>query len=393
VRKTMSDRGVSALRPRAGRYAVSDPELRGHWIRVQPTGAKSYVTVARGPDGKQLWTTIGSTDVMTIDRAREQARVVLQRVRNGLPPVEPKAETFGEVARNWLKRHVTANGLRSRPEIERLLARHILPAWENREFVSIRKSDVAALLDEVEDNHGARQADYVLNITRSLMNWYATRHDHYGAPIVRGMRRQSPHAQKRARILDDDEIHKIWKQAEASGVFGAIIQFALLTAQRRTKIVTLKWADVSADGEWNIPKEPREKDSAGTLVLPKQVLAIIHAQTQLGSNPYVFAGRGDGPFNGFSKCKGRFDKACGVSGWTLHDCRRSARSLMSSAGVRPDVAERVMGHAIAGVEGVYDRHSYRNEKADALKRLAALIDGIVNPRENVVPIPKRRKRR
>jgi len=52
-----------------------------------------------------------------------------------------------------------------------------------------------------------------------------------------------------------------------------------------------------------------------------------------------------------------------------------------------------MGHAIAGVEGVYDRHSYRDEKADALKRLAALIDSIVNPRENVVAMAKPGKRK
>ena len=59
---------------------------------------------------------------------------------------------------------------------------------------------------------------------------------------------------------------------------------------------------------------------------------------------------------------------------------------MARAGVRPDVAERVMGHAIAGVEGVYDRHSYRDEKADALARLAALIETIVHPCDNVIPI-------
>jgi hypothetical protein len=52
-----------------------------------------------------------------------------------------------------------------------------------------------------------------------------------------------------------------------------------------------------------------------------------------------------------------------------------------------------MGHAIAGVEGVYDRHAYRDEKADALKRLTALIDSIVNPRENVVPMATKRKNR
>ena len=66
--------------------------------------------------------------------------------------------------------------------------------------------------------------------------------------------------------------------------------------------------------------------------------------------------------------------------WTLHDARRTARSLLSRAGVRPDISERVLGHAIGGVSmGVYDRHSYASEKADALKRLADLIQIIVRP--------------
>jgi uridylate kinase len=55
--------------------------------------------------------------------------------------------------------------------------------------------------------------------------------------------------------------------------------------------------------------------------------------------------------------------------------------------VRPDIAERVLGHAVAGVEGVYDRHPYHDEKADALRRLAALVELIINPPEgNVVPL-------
>jgi hypothetical protein len=60
---------------------------------------------------------------------------------------------------------------------------------------------------------------------------------------------------------------------------------------------------------------------------------------------------------------------------------------MSRAGVRPDIAERVLGHAIAGVEGVYDRHTYEVEKAEALERLAHLVETIVNPpKDNVVPL-------
>ena len=113
--------------------------------------------------------------------------------------------------------------------------------------------------------------------------------------------------------------------------------------------------------------------------LPKLALDIINAQPKFASNPYVFAGRGNGPINDMATAKAALDAASGVSGWVLHDLRRSARSLMSRADVRPDIAERVLGHAIKGVEGVYDRHRYDAEKADALQRLANLVETIINP--------------
>ena len=75
--------------------------------------------------------------------------------------------------------------------------------------------------------------------------------------------------------------------------------------------------------------------------------------------------------------------------WTLHDLRRTARSLMSSTRVRSDHAERVLGHTIPGVAGVYDRYEYVDEKRDALVKLAAKVDLIIEPRaENVVAFPQ-----
>ena len=275
MRKTLSDKGVSALKPRASRYAYPDPQLAGHYVRITPNGAKSFAAVTRDPDGKQIWTTLGATDRMTIATARELAREAITRVRAGLPAVEPKKESFGNVVSNWLTRHVERNGLRSRDEIVRLLDRHILPAWRNREFVSIRRSDITALLDKVEDGSGARQADYCLNIVRSVMNWYASRHDDFNPPIVRGMRRQSPHAQARTRTLTDDEIRAIWRAAETDGTFGALIRIALLTAQRREKVRTMRWDDISDAGEWTISRAPREKDTGGVLVLPDVAREII----------------------------------------------------------------------------------------------------------------------
>jgi hypothetical protein len=54
-RVRLTDKGVANLKPRVKRYAVSDAEVTGHWIRVQPSGSKSYVAVAIAPSGKQVW--------------------------------------------------------------------------------------------------------------------------------------------------------------------------------------------------------------------------------------------------------------------------------------------------------------------------------------------------
>jgi integrase len=382
MRKTLTDRGVAALKPRAQRYAIPDPELRGLWIRVTPTGAKSFVAVTRDRDGKQVWTTIGATDVFAIDQAREQARAILQRVRSGQPAIAPKAETLGDVIASWLERHVKAKGLRSRDKIVGLLERHIDQAWRARPFTEIRRSDVVALLDEIEDDHGARQADHVFALLRSIMNWFASRHDDYVPPLVRGMGRVDANARARARILDDDEIRGLWAATETSSSVGALVRLLLLTGQRHAKVAAMKWSDVSDDGVWTIATAAREKGNAGALKLPAIALDIIRAQPRLVSNPHIFAGRGAGHISGTAKAKARLDELAGVRGWVLHDLRRTARSLMSRAGVRPDIAERVLGHAIGGVEGVYDRHHYAAEKAEALAKLAVLVHSIVaQPRQ------------
>src|SRR5262245_13645042 len=72
--------------------------------------------------------------------------------------------------------------------------------------------------------------------------------------------------------------------------------------------------------------------------------------------------------------------------WVIHDLRRTARSLMSRAGVSPDHAERALGHIIPGVRGVYDRHEFRGEKAKAFEMLAAQVERILNPHSNVIPL-------
>jgi integrase len=143
---------------------------------------------------------------------------------------------------------------------------------------------------------------------------------------------------------------------------------------------------------WTVATALREKGNIGAVELPAAALAILDALPRYASNPYVFAGRGQHmSASGVFKTKFDAKLPSDMPPWRLHDLRRTARSLMSRAGVSSEHAERVMGHSIGGVEQIYDRHAYLGEKSEALAKLATLIDSIVHPRENVVPM-KRGKR-
>lgn len=128
-------------------------------------------------------------------------------------------------------------------------------------------------------------------------------------------------------------------------------------------------------------------------------MAVIRSVPVIGRHKdkgFVFTTDGKHAISGFSKFKREFDerilvarreqdaKATPLPNWTLHDLRRTARSLMSRAGVAPDHAERALGHVIPGIRGTYDLHEFRDEKRHAFDALAAQLDRIVNPQPNVV---------
>jgi integrase len=378
-RKNLTDKMLAAKKRRAKRYIEADPELRGHYVRIPPEGPVVFVAVARDPYGKQIWATLGTTAELTIERARERAREAIGRVKKGKPAIEPprpRPESVAVVTANWLSRHVFKNKLRTGRELQRVIEKYILPYWRDRNFVEIRRADIAMLLDVIEDKHGPAMADTVLTTLRSIASWVQSRDDSYTPPFAKGMRRVPKQVHQRSRVLNDDELRKVW-HADA-GRFGQLIKLLLLTAQRREKVLTMRWSELD-DGVWTIATAPREKGNPGSLQLPSQALTIIAALPRFVGNDYLFAGgHGKRAFNFFRE-KVNFDEACGVADWRMHDLRRTARSLMSRAGVQSDHAERVLGHAIGGVEGIYNRHTYDAEKADALRKLAALVERIITP--------------
>jgi integrase len=366
-----------------------------------PSGVKSFAATARTPHGKQIWYTVGTVGVTTIDEAREAAREAIKRIKKGLPPAEPvpmTPDSFAAVAANWMKRHVEKEKLISQREYQRVLDKYILPALGDRPFAAIRRSEVSGFLDRIEDNHGPRQADLALSIMRGIANWFSTRDDSYLSPFAtvkaKGMRRSR--SKPRARILDDAEIRAAWAQAGGLGTYGAFVKLLLLTAQRRDAVRNMRWSDLalSDDGGliWTMAKEERQKGNAGKIKLPAAAVQIINALPRFESNPFVLASnRRRGPISASNHAlQKQLTHGCAAPRWTLHDLRRSARSLLARAGINREIAERLMGHVLAGVEGTYNRFDYAPEKAHALAALAKLIDEIINgTQDKVVPIRER----
>jgi integrase len=143
------------------------------------------------------------------------------------------------------------------------------------------------------------------------------------------------------------------------------------------------------DGVWTIPAARYKTGADIDLPLSAAGLDVIKSLPRIGADKYVFTRDGERPFQGHSTAKAKLDKACGFSDWVVPDLRRTARSLMSRAGVSSDIAEQCLGHKLPGVRAVYDRHRYLEEKRHAFEAIAALIDRIVNPPAgNVVSIAR-----
>ena len=148
----------------------------------------------------------------------------------------------------------------------------------------------------------------------------------------------------------------------------------------------MKRAEVSGT-DWTIPQAHYKTGLEMVIPLSPAAIAILDSAPRIGSD-FVFTNDGKRTIGGFSKFKHAFDAICGVTDWTLHDLRRTARSLMSRAGVQSDHAERCLGHVLPGIRGTYDKHEYRDEKRRAFEALASLVERIVNPQTNIVPLQK-----
>jgi len=411
--KRLTDLGIKNLSAGPTRREISDGK-NGLFIVVQPGGRKSFAVRYR-VNGRSRKLTLPRG--ITLAAARKAAADAIHEVEQGHDPGMAKhqareaqriaaANTFRAVAEQYLEREAKkkeGDRLRSLEWRRALLERLVYPTLGDQPISAIKRKTIIELLDAIEDGKlvndkgpikgGATMAHSTLAIVRKIMRWYAVRDEDYVVPIVPGMARIKPDERARSRVLSDDELRSIWTTAEQrSEPFAAMIRFMLLTACRRSEAAALTWDEIVQDDIgpcWLLPAARNKVKVDLIRPLSEAAQAILEAQAQIGDCPYVFT-YGRRPLAAFSQCKDEFDEASGVTGWTLHDLRRTARTLMSRAGVISDHAEQCLGHLLSGVRKIYNRDDFKPQKKLAFDALAALIARIVNPPEsNVHQIPRR----
>lgn len=401
-----------------------DELLPGFGVRVSKDNSRhSFVVRYSEPDGTKRRVTLGVFPELGLADARDKAREILatsqkakpaepsRQVRRptpkpesdqhraaplpaSTPPTKPPNRkrgqsqapapgeailTFGNLAEIYLERHAKVKKRTWRDD-ERNLKVDLLPAWKDRPAESIRRRDVAELLDRIVERGAPILANRVKALTSKIFN----------VGIGRGLVENNPATgvampakeRQRDRVLSEDEIRALWRVLDAEDlVMAASFKLRLLTAQRGDEVLKLRWADC-ADGWWTIPAEVAKNGLAHRVPLSPQVVNLLDRLKPItGTSPWVFASprKPDSPISAIQKAAERIAKAAGVE-FVPHDLRRTAASFMTSMGISRLVVSKILNHVESGITAVYDRHSYDAEKRQALEAWGRRVEGILQVR-------------
>jgi integrase len=378
-------RYVSTLKPPAsGQKDHWDASMPGFGLRVSAGGQKSWVVMYRHEGVKRRYT-IGNYPAMSLADAREQAADILRAVAHGADPayskkVARKAETFADLAKEYLERHAKLKK-RSWRKDDLAIERDLLPRFGRTKAKNVTRRDVLAMLDEIVERGAPIQANRTLEILRKIYNWGIGREIVETNPCH--MVERPSAERRRERVLNDDEIRLVWGALEAeTSHMCALFKLRLLTAQRGGEISHIRWPDIDmGPGWWTIPPEYSKNGLAHRVPLSCQATAIIHDMETLadGSDWAFPSPSGKGPITVVWKAARRIRERSGVD-FVPHDLRRTAASRMTGdLEISRLVVSKVLNHIETGVTAVYDRHSYDREKRLALdawgQRLMEIVSG------------------
>jgi integrase len=425
----LTDLKIKSLKPdQSGEYVQGDAQVPGFGVRVRPHGTATYVVMKRRPGGGATRITLGRVPAtyppapgeITLAAARERAREAVAAVRQGVDVIAQQhgerargkrrrerasevraatgfaADSFGELATRYIAQECAR--LARGAEVENIIRRSLLKAWGEQPLAELRRRDLTALLDPLVESGRSQAAHKLREVALRIVNWAIDRGEleinFLASPSRSRGSAGALQRSRRDRVLSESEIRAVWAACATVGTpFGDLVRLLLLVGQRREEVAGMLWRELDLDHRlWEIGAARYKTDIAHLVPLPAIAVELIRRLPKI-DDVYVFSTAPGTRFSGFSKSMERLRQLSGVADWRLHDLRRTARTRMSrlknAAGQRvgPDVAERVLGHVIGGVRGIYDRYAYLDEKREALDLWAARLDEIVSPPpDNIVPL-------
>lgn len=203
-------------------------------------------------------------------------------------------------------------------------------------------------LDQVKSKDLKNPGSHQIMTWRVFFNW-CIRHE---------LVEKNPFAHQRVtynqrdRVLSDDEIAAIWHYENPP--YTDILKLLLLTGQRRNQIWRLDpaWYE---NGLLNFPASIMKSGRAHSIPVGTTAMSLLDGL------PFSF--------NSWAKSKRRIDDVTGVTGWVVHDLRRTFATIHARLGTPIHVVEEYLAHrtgTISGVAAIYVRHNYLKEMKDAV---------------------------
>jgi len=351
---------------------IFDDDVPGFGIRLRSSGKRSWIYQYK-IGGKTRRLALGEASALKVAKARDIASDLHARVRLGGDPASEKREkvrsasdTFGVLVDRFLEHY---RGRESTvTEVTRHLKKYALPL-HTMPVGSIGLRDIADLLSKIDKASGAVTANRVRSSVSMLFAWGMREGLVLANPVVGTSKRQEV---SRNRVLSDDELRAVWNAA-SEGRHGPIVRLLILTGQRRSEIDGLRWSEVDLERRTlALPAERTKNKRAHVVPLAPTALALLSGLPRNGD--LVF------DFNAWAYAKELLDARSGVTGWTVHDLRRTTATGMADIGIAPHIIEAVLNHVSGhkgGVAGIYNRASYATEKAEALARWDEHVTSVV----------------
>lgn len=361
-----------------------DAGLPGFGVKVTPKGRKVFIVMYRlaGAGSRLRKFTIGPYGRITLPMARGQAQKIFAARLDGRDPAEEKKQSrrrlivdrIDELVETYIREHVAQ--AKSWRTTSNRLRRDLIAHWGTKSIHEIRKRDVSDLVGLIAQRN-AHAGHRLLKTLKTFFRWCVGRAIIDFSPaegIVSTYREAS-----RDRLLTDEELAPIILAArQMQSPYGGIIELLALTGQRRNEVAQLRWDELDEKARiWSIPGTRTKNEKTHIVHLSEQAWQVIQSRPK---GTYVFATSGTKPYSAFAKGKEAIDELCGISGWRVHDLRRTVVSGMARLGVPPHVADKILNHqagTISGVAAVYQRHDFLAERKEALDRWGAHVEQIV----------------